>query len=471
MSEAAPNELELAHGTILRWRDDPVAFVWEVFGVMPNFQQVEALEAIKLHNRVSAMSGHGVGKTTILVWAIIWWMSTRYPVKVAATSPSSHQLYDILWADIRMWLRRAIPAIAAQFVVKMDRVEFVGGGDSFASARTARKETPDALQGFHSENMLFITDEASGVDDIIFETASGALSTPGAKLILTGNPTKASGYFARSHLPGSTFHKLHFSSEDSPLVSKAWIEEMAATYGRDSNAYRVRVLGLPPTSDEDTLISIELLEAAANRDIDIPLINPVWGVDVARYGADRSVILERFPRGIVTPAEVYSGLSTMELAGRVMHKWEKTLVPMRPRRIFVDSIGLGSGVVDRLIELGLPAVGVNVSEIAATVSDMVLKLRDELWFNTLKWLETREVVIRNNPVLISELSAIRKGYTSSGKMRVESKDDMKRRGLRSPDIGDAFVLTFADQPAALVGAYGRFSDWSKPLKRNLRVVV
>lgn len=459
-----------AQQTILRWRNDPVAFVKEVFGAVPEPWQIEALMAVVTNDKITIRSGHGVGKSTLLAWVLIWFMSTNYPVKVACTAPSSHQLYDVLWAEVRLWLRRAIPAIEGQFVVKMDRIELVGGGDSFASARTARAESPDALQGFHSEHMLFLIDEAPGVPNIIFEVAAGAMSTPGAKQILTGNPTRASGYFKKSHDPGSGFYKMKVSCEESSRVSRDWIKEMEEEYGRDSNIFRYRVLGEFPTSDVDVFIPMELIQSAITRDVAVGIKSiPVWGLDVARYGSDRSCLIKRYDNAVLEMPKVWSGLSTMELTGAVLNEY--TFAPVKPSAIYVDVIGIGSGVYDRLEELELPVVAVNVSESPSFAVENAFRMRDELWVMARKWLESKLVKFIDHPGLVAELSQVRSSFTSSGKIRIESKDDYKRRGFRSPDVADAFVLTFAYQSSIGMGTESRrMSDWKVPIKRELQVV-
>jgi hypothetical protein len=458
--------------TILRWKENPVAFVEEVFGaedpVVIEEWQKRALRSVVTEDRISIRSGHGVGKSAFLAWVIIWFMATRYPVKVAATAPSAHQLYDVLWSEIRYWLRRALPIVQNQFIIKSDMIELVGGGsETFAVARTSRKENPDALQGFHSPNMLFIVDEASGVDEVIFEVAGGAMSTRFAKQILTGNPTNTKGYFARSQKVDSPFYKMKVSCYDSTRVDPKYIESMREEYGEDSSVFKVRVLGEFPSQDDEVLIPLHLVEAAVNRDVFTAWNErPVWGLDVARYGMDRSCLVERYPRAILREPIIFKGLDTMELCGRVVNEYETAPPARKPTAIYVDVIGLGAGVFDRLAELKLPAIAVNVSEVPAFTLDNVFRLRDELWMTALRWFETRQVAILNSPPLIGELTSVRKKYTSSGKMRLESKDDYKKRGNRSPDVADAFVLTFAYQSSVGQGVTrGVTSDWGTPISR------
>ena len=317
-----PSQPTQAQQRLIRWRDDPSGFVREVFACEPDVWQVEALIAIRDKNKISIKSGHGVGKSAFLAWLVIWWLSTRYPSKIACTAPSAHQLFDVLWSEIGTWLRKAIPEIREQFIVKSDKIELVGGGsETFAVARTSRKESPDALQGFHSPNMLFLVDECSGVDDVIFQVASGAGSTEGSKMVLTGNPTRTSGYFAKSHEVDSLFHRMTVSCLDARMVSRSWIEEMKTDWGEDSAVYKVRVLGEFPDSDSDALIPLDLVLDAVNRDIVQATTQTVWGVDVARYGADRSCLVKRYPHAVLDMPQVWSGLSTMELTGRIVNEW------------------------------------------------------------------------------------------------------------------------------------------------------
>jgi len=436
-----------AAATIRRWRARPARFVTEAFGATPEKWQGRALDAVADHDRVAIRSGHGVGKSAFLSWLVLWWLATRYPAKVPCTAPSAHQLQDVLWAEIARWHRRMPPALRDQFVITRDRVALSGaGGGSAALARTARKETPEAFQGFHADNLLFVVDEASGVEDAIFEAGQGAMSTAGAKTVMAGNPTRNSGaFFDVFHRDRERWTTMRVPCADSSLVAPAYAEEVAAKYGRDSNVYRVRVLGEFPRADDDVVIPLDLAEAAIGRDV-AQSGAMVWGVDVARFGDDRTALARRHGNHQAGPVESWRGKDIMQTAGLVAAAWARAPLLARPRRIVVDAIGLGAGVADRLAELGLPAVALNVAEQAAA-AERYLRLRDELWFRARDWLHERRCRLEDDPALIGELTAPRFGFTSTGRLRVEAKDEMKRRGLASPDLADAFVLTFAVDPA------------------------
>jgi hypothetical protein len=437
--------------------------------------QKEALEALVNHDKLTIRSGHGVGKSTLLSWIIIWWLSTRYPARVGCTAPTSHQLFDILWSEVVTWLKKAPQNIQSQFRVKSDRIELVergvdlgGKSSSFAVARTSRKEQPEALAGLHSENMLFIIDESSGVDEAVFETARGALSTPGAKVVQTGNPTRRNGYFYRSHTSLEGWVRMQVPCWASTRVSRSYIDEMGRDYGEDSNVFRVRVAGEFPKQDDDVLIPFELVEAAMHRDIVEPRdLIKIWGLDVARFGNDDTVLTKRSIRTMRHPQIVLQQKDTTEIVGMVKNEWDDTKEIDRPEHIFVDVIGLGSGVVDRGRELHLPMVGINVAELPPVVTSKAFRMRDDLWMNSKKLFESRNFSMVYDEKLLAELTSVKFKILSSGKIQVESKDEMKRRGLKSPNRADSFNLTCA-RTAAIASGRTRSGQRRKSINERLK---
>lgn len=401
------------------------------------------------HGRVSVRSGHGVGKSALDAWSVFWYMTTHYPCKVPCTAPTSHQLKDILWAEFAKWHRRMPEALRNEFAIKSSdqdlRVYLVASPEeSFASGRTGRKDNPEALQGFHSDNLLFVLDEASGIDDIVFQVAEGALSTPNAKVLMTANPTRTSGYFFESHHKmRHRWHTMRVSCEDSSQVSPAYIQDMADKYGVESNIFRVRVLGDFPASDDDVLMPLDLIESAVSRDIEpITSIMPVWGLDVARFGNCRTALAKRQSNRLLEPVKSWAKRDLMEVAGLVLQEYENTPSNLMPAEILVDAIGLGAGVVDRLKELGLPVRGINVGE-SPSGKDRYMRLRDELWWLGREWFESRTCQIPEDETLISQLCTLRYAISSSGKIQIERKEQLMERGVQSPDEADAFILTFA----------------------------
>ena len=457
-----------------RYRGDPVLFVQEVLGVDPDPWQAEFLQAIaEGHRKVTAKSGHGVGKSTGSSWAMLWYFFTRAPVKVVVTAPTSAQLFDAMFAELKRWIQAMPEPLQELVTVKSDRVVFNAAPDEmFISARTSRAETPEALQGIHSEHVMLVADEASGVPEAVFEAAAGSMSGHSAVTLLLGNPTRSSGYFYDTHNRLRDEWKCFtVNCTDSPRVSDEYVQEMASRYGEDSNAFRIRVLGEFPRADDDTIIPMELLESARSRDVEISeTADLVWGLDVARFGDDSSALCKRKGNVVTEPVRIWRNLDLMQLTGAVVAEFNNLPVSERPVEILVDSIGLGAGVVDRLIELSLPARGVNVSE-SPSMGETYRNLRAELWGKTKTWLEHRDCRLPNDEKLINELATVRYKFTSNGKLQVESKDEIKKRGLKSPDLADSLVLTFASMAAT--GLYGASmkGSWRKPLKRNLQGIV
>jgi hypothetical protein len=244
---------------------------------------------------------------------------------------------------------------------------------------------------------------------------------------------------------------------------------MASRYGETSNSFRTRVLGEFPQADEDTLIPLHLLEAAIVRDVEESNIAPVvWGVDCARYGSDKSALAKRRGSVLLEPIKTWRDKSTMELAGIIHNEYEAANHDERPVEILVDSIGIGSGTTDRLIELNLPARGINVAE-SPSMAQKYMRLRDELWYRSREWFEAKDCRIPDDGAFVAEMAAPRFQFTSAGKIKVESKDELRKRGIASPDMADAFCLTFASN--AVIGAHGLKYGWTQDFEPDTSFVV
>ena len=457
-----------------RYRDDPVAFAREVIGIEPDEWQIELLDAVAAPavRRVSVRSGHGVGKSTAVAMAAIWHVLMRIPSKTVVTAPTSSQLFDACFAEMKNVAKRLKPPFNNLLEIKSDRIELKSQPEAtFISCRTSRAEQPEALAGVHSENVLLIADEASGVPNAVFEAASGSMSGHNATTILTGNPTRNTGFFYDTHSRlKDDWYTMHVSCVDSPRVADDFVEDMKKRYGEDSPAFHVRVLGNFPPSEEDTVIPVALIDAAMNNDIRIHEdTTAIWGLDVARQGGDASVLCKR-QGPVVHPLTVWRNLDLMQLTGAVKAEYDALPPSKRPAEIIVDSNGFGAGVLDRLRELGLPARGLNVSERALS-KDTYLNLRAELWFKCKAWLEGQDVKLPRDDLLWAELAAPRYHFTSAGKLQVESKDAMRKRGVPSPDRADAVCLALANDHTTMAFGTSSSGSWSRPLKRNIRGVV
>jgi phage terminase large subunit len=453
-------------GFVNAYRDHPVLFVEEVLQAKPLPWQKDFLNEIASNRRrLSVRAGHGVGKSTACSWALLWHQLTRFPQKSIVTAPTAGQLFDALFAELKHWINRLPAPLRETLEVFNDRIVFKGAPESsFISARTSSAERPEALAGVHSEFVLLICDEASAIPEAVYESAAGSMSGHTATTVLIGNPTRNTGLFFRTHHQlASDWKTMHVSCLDNPLVSTDFVNQIKATYGETSNAFRVRVLGEFALRDDDSLIAADLVDAAMSRDVALDTTQDlIYGVDVARFGSDRTVICKR--RGnVVIELRHWSGEDLMGTVGRIVHEANID----KPAVIAVDSIGLGGGVADRLRELSYNVVDVNVSE-SNSMNQQASRLRDELWLSAKDWLETRAVKLPKDDELRAELIGPTYSFTSNGKIKVESKSELKKRGMRSPDLADALCLTFSGQ-AAIVG--GRALKWiaGQPLQRRVSI--
>lgn len=456
--------------------EGPIRMATEVFGAKLDPWQERVLRAYgKGERRISIRACHGPGKTYIA--AIITWhhILCRFPQKAVATAPSRAQLEDALVSEI-VGMAGHLPGPLRDLVdITNNRIELKAAPEeSFFSARTARAESPEALQGVHSQHVLLIADEASGVPEKIFEAAAGSMSGHHACTLLLGNPVRGSGFFFDTH------HKLkdmwftvHVSAFDSSRVTEDFCLDIERRYGKESNAYRIRVLGEFPLSDDDTVIPLHLVESARHRDLVIrPNLREVWGLDIARSGRDLNALVRRSSMAVNPDMMAWHSDDLMKTAGRVKAKYDETPPSDRPELILIDVIGLGAGVVDRLRELKLPVRGINVSESAA-MSERFLNLRSELWDQAREWLAGKNVALPRcdggchrdclHERLAGELVQPLKEFNSAGKMQVEGKKDMRKRGIPSPNLADAFCLTFASSQATLLSSTRDVKGWGSPV--------
>jgi phage terminase large subunit len=453
---------------------DSVRFVREVIGKEPYPDQIDLLRAYdRRDRRIAKRTGHGVGKSTCCAWMIVHQILWRYPQKTLVTAPSAPQLFDALAAEVKAVISR-LPDIAKQLIEVQAEGLFLKSApdESFVTFRTSRAEMPEAMAGIHSVNTLLICDEASGIPDSVFDAMSGSLVDPFPTMVLIGNPVRTSGlFFDAFHDLSEMWTTFHTSCVGHPNVNAAELESKKQEYGEDSNRYRIRVLGEFPTGDEDTVIAHDLVMAALERDVEPLVVRPIWGVDVARFGNDTSALAKRRGNTLDEPVKEKKGWDTMMVSGWIKSEWDATAPSERPSEIIVDVIGYGAGVCDRLLELGLPARGINVSEAQALVDHRYANYRAELWFTGQAWFAAKDCNIRKDKALAAELIGPRFKYTSNGKILVESKDDMKKRGKPSPNKADAFLLTLASQAVSLIGGSKHSTAWNQPMQRKIGGIV
>jgi len=419
---------------------DPVFFVENVLGQELWDKEKEILESVRDFPETSVKSCHASGKTFTAAMIIHWWLCGESDSIAITTAPTFRQVKEILWREIRSVIQGK--GIYPQDTVLDTQINL--GPKWFALGLST--DRPDQFQGFHSKRLLVVGDEASGITQEIYEATDGLAAT---RYLWIGNPLKNEGRFADS-FKNTKVHKITISAFDTPnvkegksvipgLITSADVERMKSYYGEDSDVYRVRILGEFPLADVDSIIGVDEVSKAINRVVDV---KSAWekkmGVDVARFGDDRSVIIIRQMEKVIRK-EIFSSLDTMQITGHVLRIANEERV--LSRNINVDVIGIGAGVVDRLREQGWDVSGVNVGEQAQDV-EHYLNLRAELYAGKLKeWIKTADLL---NDDDFYELANIKYKFNSKGQLQIESKDDMKKRGLSSPDVADALMLTFAN---------------------------
>lgn len=390
--------------------------------------------------QVAVASGHGIGKTALVAWIIHWFISTRQNPQIVVTANTQNQLDNKTWRELARWWKISMHKewfewTATKFYLKASPETW------FAAAIPWSEKNSEAFAGTHEEHVLLVFDEASGIADVIWEVAEGAMTTPGAMWIAFGNPTKNTGRFRECF--GKFKHRWSTKQIDSrtaKMADKTKLEEWVQDYGEDSDFVRVRVRGVFPRAGDNQFISSEDVEVCRHYVAEGYESQPMLlGVDVARFGDDRTIIRPRQGRKVFQ-AKKYRGLDTMEVADRVIEAIEE----YDPRVAFVDGGGLGAGVIDRLKQLGYGSKVVDVNAGAKPLDDVkYFNLRAEMWGRMRDAVKGGMDLPADDIELVDDLIGPEYGYTAKQQVQLEKKADMKRRGLASPDDGDALALTFA----------------------------
>lgn len=441
--------------------DDPVAFLEDFLSMKCDGWQDEVAADIAAYPKVAVKSGQGVGKTALEAGLIIWFIVCRPYSRVIATAPTMQQLYNVLWAEIKKWLDSSI---IQELLVWTKTKVYVDGDPErwFAIAKTATK--PESMQGFHEDHMLIVVDEASGVTDPIMEALLGTLTGRDNKLLLMGNPNRIEGVFYDAFNKDRDKYRTHtVSSRNSGRTSKETIEMLETKYGKDSDVCRVRIDGQFPKGALDSFISLETVELACSkenhiRESDIESAKVLHiGVDVARFGDDKTVITPRISAKVYEFRK-YSKNDTMETAGNVIRcckDYMGRFPYIRKCMIKVDDTGVGGGVTDRLKEVireeKLPYTVVPVNNGDSASDAYYFNLGSQIWGNIKELLESNfsnnlqgkqdvQIELPHDEEMIKQLSVRKYHMTSKGKIQLESKEDMKKRGLGSPDTADSLSL-------------------------------
>lgn len=409
-------------------------------------------------------SGHGIGKSTIVAWIVLWAMSTFEDTRGVVTASTSTQLETKTWPEVAKWHRMALNGW--MFTVTVKAIYSVDPKHS----RTWRidavpwsEENTEAFAGLHNlrKRILLLFDEGSAIADKIWEVSEGALTDANTEIIWAafGNPTRNTGRFKECF--GKFKHRWRTRHIDSRTVkgatnldlAAAWVED----YGEDSDFVRVRVRGEFPKASSLQFIPEDWVERARKLEVAVSPTEPlILGVDVARFGDDQSVIFARRGRDCRTWNQskgipdsgpwCYRGLSTDQLSARVMEIADR----LKADAIFVDGGGVGGGVVDRLrmlhrnpvdVQFGARADASSIDSTGA-VGEKYANKRAEMW-GAMRAALKAGVALPDDADLASELCAVEYSFNQRDEILLEAKASMRKRGMGSPDMADALALTYA----------------------------
>lgn len=461
------------YGELLaRYRNSPLLFVREVIGArIVSADQEKLLRAVgdactgKDKPYISVVSGTGTGKTASLAWLVLWALCTHARAKVPCTATTYTQVQTLLWPEVLRWHSQMNPAFSRFIEIGATQIQQKGNKEAFAFIKAAQANNPASFQGVHSEFVLFIFDEASGIPQSIYDAAEGSCSHAGSEgvngqalFVCAGNGNLASGPFFASHnAKRSGWHCLSFSSRNSPFCGADYIARQEKMYGKDSNQVRIRVNGQFPKDDPDTLILHDWAEEAKIRDVKEPeSIVRVAGLDPKGSGGDSIGFCIRQGRVAYRFEEWPNGWQEAQIIGRVIQLWKERVFD----EINIDCIGVGSGVCSVLEQNGVPLRRVNVGQNPAFRPEECDLLRDDLWWQARDWFMARDCRLHaglrpdeepdaeHNDFLdkaIHEITTPKYRVTYKGRNQVESKQELKKadRLGHSPGLADAFVLTFA----------------------------
>lgn len=445
-----------------RARDDPAWWARKVLGHDLWDSQVQILKSIRDNPETAVASCHGIGKSFTAATATLWFLSVNKPSIVITTAPTDRQVKGILWKEIRLAHKNANLPLGGRLLQQ----ELKYAENWWAWGFTAPEYDPDRFQGFHEVNILVIADEAAGISEQIYEGIDGILSSENSRLLMIGNPTYAGGRFGKAFKTAGiskfridAFRTPNFtefgitqddiirdtwaSKIDRPLprpylVTPHWVAKMAKR-GMNSPFYQSRVMAQFPEQDTDTLIPISWIDRAVEADLSGGAEEPnILSADIARFGGNKTILLHR-KGGVARIVKRIPYADTMQVVGEIrLMAREKQVDNIR-----VDADGIGAGVYDRLNELREPVSEMR-SGFRPLEPDKFLNNRAEWWWHLRELFEKDQIDIENDDELISQLSNIKYKLNSRGQIVIESKEDMKKRGVESPDEADTLMLAFAN---------------------------
>lgn len=401
---------------------------------------------------ISIMAGKGIGKDTLVSWLLLWFVWAHPYCKVPCTSVSSDQLEKVLWSELAKWLPTSylspfLKLQSGKLFYTMLEPDIVGKR-WFAYTKTANPNStelePEGVAGAHEDYVMVVVDEASGVNDAIFHSLEGTLTQMVNFMVMIFNPTRSKGYAIDSQETRAHRWITHrWNAEDSEIGNKDLHARMLEDYGRDSNPYRIRVLGLPPMTDAQTLIPWDWIEEAVKREIEgnekMPLVK---GLDCGA-GGDKSIIVTR--RG----GEVYPLKRLTTPDSSVLTSWAGNNIDAdRPDAVYVDTIGIGWAVEGNLRQQKGAIIQAADARRTADNPDKYVNKRAEMYDRLREAFEKGAISIPDDRDLIDQLGAIRCEYVGS-KMKIVEKKKLKKEIGHSPDEADALAMTYYRAPQFL----------------------
>lgn len=424
-----------------RYFSDPVRYCREVLKYEPDTWQAEDLNSTVTEQRIAVSSGHGVGKTRLVASKIHWFMSTRPNPQIVVTANTESQLSTKTWRELHKINETALNK--DWFIPTATRFSLKDCPDTwFAAAIPWTERRSEAFAGTHEKHVLYLFDEASAIPDVIWDVSEGAMTTAGAKWCVYGNPTRNTGRFSECF--GKYRHRwkcLQVDSRTAKMADKVQIQQWIDDYGEDSDFVRVRVRGVFPRSGSCQFIGQDIVDACMKyKASGYEWAAKVFGIDIARFGDDQNVVVNRQARK-VHGLHKWRGIDTMATAAKIQSLYESE----RPDALFIDGGGVGGGVIDRLRQL-LPSGKIHEVNFGASARNpnKYRNKRAEMW-GDMKDSLIAGLELPIDRELETDLTAIEYGFTDDLKIQLEKKEDMKKRGLASPDSGDALALTFAEK--------------------------
>jgi hypothetical protein len=404
-------------------------------------QQIQVLKSLGNSKRVSIRSGRGCGKSSTLVFIIFWFLTTRPMSKVIVTAPTAKQLYITLWPEIERWYKQC-PILKELFILTNKKLYAWESPQSWYALSTTT-DTPEGIQGAHADHLLLLLDEASGIPDDIFNTLSGSLTQDDNIIVAAGNPTQTSGFFFDSHNNArDSWKTFHFSSEDSPFVTRDFINDFESRYGRDGDMFKIHVLGEFPSASPDSFISLDMALKATMRNVgdngEIQI-----GVDVAHFGDDLTAICVRKGNQIF-PVDTYSHNTIPETVARVLAKVKELRMKYgysEAIKVCIDQGGVGAGCSDMLAmdrENNIEVIPINFGSSGDDLHEYYVSVLWDNFKSKLPYLQ-----LPDDDKLISELCNRKYKITQTGKVRIEPKSEYKKRCDKSPDRADSVILSVA----------------------------